>query len=228
MIGGNEPGARKRHPRKRGPRDRNPQPGGSKRARTKSPATWAGKCRPLHRPVGSTTNGGIQPPTFLLGPVERQWPRCRAGATVRVFRKETPEAGEIESFLGEAVATPAATGKLLTPPRSRPGRSSPRRRRACGRHLRARDRDHGSRPEQRRRSGGKDDKAKQDKVSRAKAKRRRPAEVPESTITKGPKGKIHSTTAKFKFTASEKGAKFECKLDRKNFKPCKSPKTIKD
>jgi hypothetical protein len=46
-------------------------------------------------------------------------------------------------------------------------------------------------------------------------------------ILKGPKGKVHKTTVKFKFSSNEKGAKFECRLDRKKFKPCKSPKTYK-
>ncbi len=47
---------------------------------------------------------------------------------------------------------------------------------------------------------------------------------PQTTIRKGTKGKTHSTTAKFKFDSSEVGSTFECKLDRKPFKPCRSPK----
>jgi hypothetical protein len=46
-------------------------------------------------------------------------------------------------------------------------------------------------------------------------------------ITKGPKGKVKGSKAKFKFKSEPAGAKFECKLDRKKFKPCASPKTYK-
>jgi hypothetical protein len=32
---------------------------------------------------------------------------------------------------------------------------------------------------------------------------------------------------KFKFSSSEPGSSFECKLDKKKYKPCKSPKKYK-
>ncbi len=32
---------------------------------------------------------------------------------------------------------------------------------------------------------------------------------------------------KFKFTSDEAGSTFECKADKKAFKPCGSPKTVK-
>jgi hypothetical protein len=51
--------------------------------------------------------------------------------------------------------------------------------------------------------------------------------APDTKITKGPKGKIESHRAKFKFKSEPAGATFQCKLDRKPFKPCKSPKTYK-
>jgi hypothetical protein len=47
---------------------------------------------------------------------------------------------------------------------------------------------------------------------------------PETTISGGPRGKIHSRTAKFRFVSSEAGSTFQCKLDRKPFKTCRSPK----
>jgi DNA-binding beta-propeller fold protein YncE len=43
---------------------------------------------------------------------------------------------------------------------------------------------------------------------------------PQTTIKKHPKKKTESEKAKFKFSANEKGAKFQCKLDRKKFKKC--------
>ena len=45
---------------------------------------------------------------------------------------------------------------------------------------------------------------------------------PETTITKGPK-KTRKTRPKFKFTSSEPGATFQCKLDKGKFAACASP-----
>ena len=47
---------------------------------------------------------------------------------------------------------------------------------------------------------------------------------PNTTIEKGPKKKTHSHKAKFKFSSNEPGSSFQCKLDRKPFKSCTSPK----
>ena len=51
--------------------------------------------------------------------------------------------------------------------------------------------------------------------------------APKTTITKEPKKKTSKRTATFKFKANEAGASFECKLDKKPFKPCHSPKKYK-
>jgi hypothetical protein len=51
--------------------------------------------------------------------------------------------------------------------------------------------------------------------------------APQTTITKAPpkvvKTKKSKAPVKFAFKASEAGAAFECRLDKKAFKPCKSP-----
>ncbi len=39
--------------------------------------------------------------------------------------------------------------------------------------------------------------------------------------------KINGTTAKFTFTSTEPGSSFQCKLDKRKFKPCSSPKKYK-
>jgi Big-like domain-containing protein len=46
---------------------------------------------------------------------------------------------------------------------------------------------------------------------------------PETTITKGPKKKTTKRRPKFKFTSSEFGSRFQCKLDAGQFQPCTSP-----
>jgi hypothetical protein len=45
---------------------------------------------------------------------------------------------------------------------------------------------------------------------------------PETTITKGPK-KTHKARPKFKFSSSDPGATFQCKLDKGQFEACASP-----
>ena len=47
--------------------------------------------------------------------------------------------------------------------------------------------------------------------------------APDTTITKGPKKKTTTRRPKFKFTSSQAGSSFQCKLDRGTFKPCVSP-----
>jgi hypothetical protein len=49
---------------------------------------------------------------------------------------------------------------------------------------------------------------------------------PETTITKGPKKRTEKHKAKLKFASDEAGS-FECKLDKRRFKPCDSPKKYK-
>ena len=50
---------------------------------------------------------------------------------------------------------------------------------------------------------------------------------PETTITKGAPHKTDKTKLKFRFTSSEPDSTFECKLDKKRFKACTSPRKVK-
>jgi hypothetical protein len=50
-----------------------------------------------------------------------------------------------------------------------------------------------------------------------------PAAAPETTITKGPKAKTQKRNAKVKFESNATEATFECKFDRRPYKPCSSP-----
>jgi hypothetical protein len=55
----------------------------------------------------------------------------------------------------------------------------------------------------------------------------RDIDPPETTITKEPKNRSGDETPTYKFRSDEAGSTFRCKVDRKPFKPCKSPKTFK-
>ena len=52
--------------------------------------------------------------------------------------------------------------------------------------------------------------------------------APQTKITKGAANKTDKTKVKFKFTRDEAGSTFECGLASGKFKPCTSPKTIKN
>jgi Tol biopolymer transport system component len=61
------------------------------------------------------------------------------------------------------------------------------------------------------------------------AKEAPPADTtaPETTITTKPKKRSSKRKAKVRFESSEPGSSFECKLDRKAFKLCDSPRKLK-
>lgn len=50
--------------------------------------------------------------------------------------------------------------------------------------------------------------------------------TPNTKIKKRPKNRSTDTSPTFKFKSTETGSTFKCKLDRKKFKKCKSPKTF--
>jgi hypothetical protein len=52
---------------------------------------------------------------------------------------------------------------------------------------------------------------------------RRGSGAPETTLTRKPRARTTKRRAVFAFTTDQAGSSFECKLDRKPFKPCPSP-----
>jgi hypothetical protein len=52
-------------------------------------------------------------------------------------------------------------------------------------------------------------------------------DAPQTTLRGKPAKRTTDRTPTFKFSADEKGAKFECKLDGKRFRSCRSPYTTK-
>lgn len=179
-------------------------------------------------------NDGIQVPTISTATVSgASGAGARPGATVRVFRKATASPGEVASFLGKATAdgsgqwtlsygsaipggTPIAatqsdtegTSELVlattaTPPADGGGGGT---------------------------GGGADDgkdKSKDKGKDKGKGKAGKDKTAPQTTIVKGPKASSRKRTAKFKFVSSEPNSTFQCKLDKKPFKPCRSPRKYK-
>jgi CSLREA domain-containing protein len=165
------------------------------------------------------TNGGIQPPKFFVAAAtEARGGNAEPDATVRVFRKAGGEAGEIASFLGEAIvdeegewrvrydgAIPDGTIVAATQTSAVGGTSelapfttpmAPSAKQGCLA------------------SGGCD--APPAGVS--------PGPAPQTKIFKGPKRKKSvGATAVFKFEASIAGSTFQCRLDGRSFRKCHSP-----
>jgi hypothetical protein len=54
------------------------------------------------------------------------------------------------------------------------------------------------------------------------------ADPPNTKIKKGPEGNVETGTVTVKFKSTEPGSTFTCKLDRKRYKPCRSPKKLKN
>ena len=160
----------------------------------------------------SGPNGGIAPPSILSATSTALSGGGEPGATVRVYRKRSPAAGEIEGFLGAATvdaggnwtlsySAPLAAGTAIAASQtSESGGSSEL---ALG--LTA-----GGDPGAG--SGGGGDTAAADK------------KPPRTAILAGPKARSASRTARFRFDSDELGTQFQCRLDRKPFRSCASPR----
>lgn len=161
-------------------------------------------------------NAGIQPPKIDSAKLDSaSGSGAEAGANVRVFRKATAEAGEIKSFLGEAIADFSGAWSV-TYVAAIPGETqiaATQTLEGGTSELAFAKTEPG--PKTGGGGGGGGNGTPADKTA------------PQTKITKGPKAKTHATTVKFKFSSSEQGSSFECKLDKKKFKPCKSPKKYK-
>ncbi len=177
-------------------------------------------------------NAGILPPTFATAAQSSASGSALPGARIRVFRKKAPEAGEIESFLGEAIADGSGNWKVSYPA-SIPGgtivaatqTSELGATSELATATTAADSSGGGG------GGGGSNGGGGGTVVCAAVKAPCPGgpdtEAPQTRILKGPKGKVAKTTVRFKFESSEKGSTFRCKLDRKPFRVCRSPQKYK-
>jgi CSLREA domain-containing protein len=169
-------------------------------------------------------NEGILPPAFTAAAQSQAEGTAEPGATIRVFSKKAAEPGEIASFLGEAVADGSGNWKVTYSGSISGGTIVA----ATQTNVEGGTSELSTASTVADPDKGNGDKGKvpegcaptHDSICGV-------VTAPSTKIKSGPKGKVKATTAKFKFSSPAKGAKFECKLDKGKFKPCKSPKTYK-
>jgi CSLREA domain-containing protein len=189
---------------------------------------------------GSEPNGpneGIKPPVIVKATTTKvEGLGAQAGAKIRVFRKASSEEGELESFLAEATAdafgnwsavypaaVPAGTLVTATQTSVNGGTSELAAPAAATAESGGGGEGGGGGAGGGSNNGGGNNNGGNNGGNGA-AKDKTP---PDTKIVKGPPKKTHKRTAKFKFTSTEAGSTFQCKMDRKPFKACASPKKFK-
>jgi hypothetical protein len=167
-------------------------------------------------PGNAGPNGGIQVPVITAATPAGVNGTAEPNATVRVFEKATSAPGEIEAFIAEveadgsgswalAFAPALAEGTNIGVTQTGPDGTSELALATATSPIVPPPPGGGG-------AGGPAPLPAADRTP------------PQTKITKGPKGKSSRKKAKFNFASNEAGSKFECKLDRKPFKKCRSPK----
>jgi CSLREA domain-containing protein len=156
-------------------------------------------------------NGGIEPPEFSSATATGAAGTAEPGALVRVFRDQYEDEGELESFLGQVHANSKGkwsldfevvpAGTVLAATQTRNGGTS---------EL-ALAPTPGPPPEDARPDGGK----------QMPARSHLSLPALETKIIEGPRRRGRSV--RFRFKSNRPGATFECKLNRRRFRACKSP-----
>jgi hypothetical protein len=165
-------------------------------------------------------NGGLARPLVLKVTTTAAVGRAEPEARVRLFRKATSSPGEVESFLGEAVADEdgfwAATYAAPLPP---------------GTNLAATQTVEGRRTSELALAAVPPAPLPPPPAPPARpspaANPPADTQAPLASLNGGPKGKTKKTTVSFKFSADESGVRFQCKLDKKQFGGCESPRKYK-
>jgi hypothetical protein len=169
-------------------------------------------------------NGGIEPPTFISSGKVGASGEAEPGAVVRVFRKANSSAGEIESFLAEAVADNSGTWSIAYPSAIPAGTmvAADQTSEEFGSSEYA-FATTAAEPENSDNGGGSAGNGGS-AIPQPPPSDKTP---PQTFILMGPPRKSAVRTAKFKFTANEPGSSFECKVDRRPDRPCRSPMTLR-
>jgi hypothetical protein len=171
-------------------------------------------------------NHGIAPPTVSAATLTTISGTALPGASVLVFRKKTAAPGELDSFIGRTTADGAGAWSLAYEDKNEDPLTLPdgtnvaalQTSTSGGSSELALTTAQAPKPEEKGTGGGGGGGGSTNSTDTA---------PPQTKITKGPKAKSSSTVAKFKFTSTEAGSTFQCKLDGKSFKPCRSPKKYK-
>jgi CSLREA domain-containing protein len=174
-------------------------------------------------------NHGIPPPTISSATLTTISGTALPGAKVLVFRKATAAAGELNSFIGKATAGGAGAWSLAYEDKNEDPLTLPAGTNVAalqtstsgGSSELALTTAQAPKPEEKGTGGGGSGGGGGGSTNSADKA------PPQTKITKGPKGKSSSTVAKFTFTSTEAGSTFQCKLDGKPFKTCRSPKKYK-
>lgn len=171
-------------------------------------------------------NEGIAPPSIATALQSSAAGTALPGATVRVFRKASAEAGELQGFLAETKADGSGNWKVTfsTVPAGTLVTATQTSTTAATSELAAPVAATAESSGGGGNNGGGNSGGSNNGGGNGTVKDKTP---PDTKIVKGPPQKTHKTTVKFKFTATEAGSSFQCKLDKKPFRPCRSPRTYK-
>ena len=161
-------------------------------------------------PLSNGSNAGVLPPGIGSSDTGTATGTAAAGATVRLFSKPSSSPGDIDAFLGQAVADGAGqwqivhaaipVGKLVAATQTVPSVSPP---------------------------GGNTSELSGSVATIAAPIPPGDKDPPETVIKKKPRKKSIDRTPTFKFTSDELGSSFQCKLDRRPFAGCASKATFR-
>jgi hypothetical protein len=168
-------------------------------------------------------NNGIEPPELSSLTQTSAGGSAKAGATVRLFRKQGAAAGEVESFLGEAIADAEGNWEVVF------GAAIP-----AGAFVAATQTSEGGTSELAPATaipgtgstpvGGGGGDAVVGILRDIGKSLARTRSRPQTKIVKSPGKRSRHSSARFEFKSNERGSIFLCKLDNKPFDLCKSPK----
>jgi CSLREA domain-containing protein len=183
-------------------------------------------------------NKGIEPPQFsTLTQAGASGSGAEAGARVRVFRKQIAAAGELDSFLGEATADEGGNWEVVydsaIPGGSRVAATQTSEAGGTSELATATTPGEAGSVEGGGEGGGAASgssagtaggvSSSTGDTSRSAGRIR-----PRTKIVRTPKRRSRSSSVRFEFKSDEPGSVFLCKLDRKPFDLCKSPKKYED
>ncbi|HEX8753321.1 MAG TPA: right-handed parallel beta-helix repeat-containing protein [Solirubrobacterales bacterium] len=158
-------------------------------------------------PGGKLPNKGIEPPGFTAATSTFAAGTAEPLSTVRVFRKASAAAGEVESFLGQAVVDGSGhwrVGYGELPP---------------GTVVAATQTGF---------AGGTSQLAIAATPAAPPGAAPRVSPTPPQTfLLHGPRRRWHHRTARFRFASSESTATFQCRFDHRPFRSCHSPRAYR-